>query len=64
MTHFRCGCPLDPQNLDQRCDEHRSWLCHDLTYAVLTVRHCPPCYRARLLSVNISPSATPTRKKP
>lgn len=61
MTHFSCGCPLTPETPEQRCDEHRDWWCHTPDGYHGGDRFCPPCYRRRLLTVNLDRSATPTR---
>lgn len=63
MSTFLCGCPIDPQYPEQRCETHRRWGCHDGLFneewehvrgadgMEQTIRvWCPPCVRARLLS--------------
>ena len=51
-----CGLDTSPigARLDLVCERH------DMQW--LGTQECPPCRRQRLLSVNLSPSATPTRK--
>jgi hypothetical protein len=63
MTTYTCGCALEPADRTQRCQRHAYGACHLLADA--TASQCPPCLRARWLSVSIAPSATPTRgRKP
>lgn len=61
MTVFRCGCAISPSKRDDRCPTHVYSACHLLDDA--TVPPCPPCQRARWLSVSLSSSATPTRSR-
>ena len=60
MTTFACGCKLEPSTWEDRCEGHRYAACHMLHDS--SVRPCPPCQRTRWLSVNVAPSATPTRR--
>ena len=59
---YPCGCQLDPAGPEDRCDGHREWRCH-LADTVWATGTCPPCYRAKLLSVYLDPKATPTRRR-
>lgn len=56
---FKCGCALEPTTIADRCAFHRPFTCHVLREPG---DECPPCFRARLLSVSLSSKAIPTRK--
>lgn len=59
MTTFRCGCT------DEKwCELHHDYACHN-NDGIGTPGECPVCWLARLRSVSLSSSATPTRgRKP
>ena len=55
MSVFACGCDVDGVT---RCDTHRDDSCHG---GPLNRGECPPCWRARLMSIGTDRRATPTR---
>lgn len=60
MQPHSCGCKVDARYLDDRCDTHALWECHkDMLpsgYAFIrNGRECPPCFRAKVASVALSP---------
>lgn len=60
MQNYDCGCKAKPQSLDDRCQTHALWECHkDVLppgYAFIrNGRECPPCFRAKVASVAVSP---------
>ena len=55
MSPFRCGCTLDSY-----CSDHKSWSCHGGSQWTNT--ECRVCWLRRLRSVNLGPSAIPTRR--
>ena len=57
-----CGCLAYPEGEYDRCDKHRYWNCHSAA-PTWSAEVCPPCYLARLRSVHVSPTATPTRSR-
>jgi hypothetical protein len=56
---FSCGCTDAPATLSDYCREHWAFGCH--TNGNPEQGECPPCRLARLRSVSLSSSATPTR---
>ena len=57
---FSCGCRLEAAKPADRCADHKWQTCH-LVDKRINESACPPCRRAKLLSVNLSRKATPTR---
>ena len=57
---FTCGCAVNAATRDDRCPTHVYAACHLLGDA--TAKPCPPCQLAKFRSVNLSKSATPTRR--
>lgn len=61
MQQHSCGCKVDARTLDDWCNTHALWECHkDMLpegYAFIrNGRECPPCFRAKVASVALSPA--------
>lgn len=62
MQDYTCGCKPEPRDTSERCNEHVLWWCHKDTlpenwpWVENGGRRCPPCFRANLPTVGLSPA--------